>query len=299
MVTKPNPPYFLQEWIETFASASPEERPAAAVRWLDAYTSSMSKVVTAYVRLYLELDMLEVRQLVWAIPAGHSALQPNDGDNVTMRWMRNFFNIATPIMRDHGSTRNQELVRKMWLHPVHAVRTDALHAMLKNTHTKTRLSNDEESLMRSAAWDLADENGMSEESVDAAIRLTLWTMHDGARRIRGQSRHPLLNAVTAVEMALRDAGVRRTPYTDEDHLLMQHPLACAKVFMFVCQHGSLKSSPDESDTAFTCLQRWLPGSRSAITAAQSMGISYYQTLQHLVDDLRAPCARALPMDMQS
>lgn len=297
MTNQGRAPYFLETWQTAFAAASLEERPDMAVRWLSAYVESLRTMPAAFVRFCSEQDMLTVREMVWAIPPGHKVLERTAGDTTSMEWARNYFNMDDPITRNHGSTKNQELVRRVWLHYDPEVRESALSEILARTGNKPGLSNDEMLTFRSAAWDLAVENGMSELAVDAATKVTLWTMNE-ERNIRGQSRHELLNAITGMVITLRNAGARRQPYTEYDGMVMQKPRVCARVLSFLYQYDTFNAMPDNSDAAFECLKTWLPGSQSAIALAQSMGVSYRDTIQLVIDDLSLETRpEALPVDI--
>lgn len=296
--------YQLSTWVAKFAAADVQARPEMAAKWLAHMLDDMGTYGTLIPNvLFRQIQpyMLQVREMVWAIPSGHAVYSlPQSWLETETNWLRQYLDPKHQVMSYLGKPLDQKvgILRDMWLQPDIAQRRNALLEMAK--HERPSNHHVEEPLIRLAAWDVALESGMDDAAVMAATKITLAT-YSAYYNAHTGSRHPLMGAINLI-LARAENGKDTFPQqmatADAKELLTANPMVCATMLHWVddCKQfstkflhgfstsGGTRSEAEVTDLKLDSLATWLPQHESAIRLAQQLGFSYREVLDQVIDD---------------
>jgi hypothetical protein len=280
-------PSSTDRWIATFEAAT--DKAAVATQWMDAFlTSTRRRGVSIETELYegLKTRLRGVRSMVLAIPRGHAVLtgQHQGKDTQLTAWLRSYFDVdQRPGLYRRASQwalDDATIVRDMWLQPQLHDRKDAL---LKLSVSKQKYANlDFLDVILRAAWDVAEADGNSNETISKATALTLCAFNKDARYQFAQtrSRYPLFSAIQSSFETIKDSpSMFATKPTEKTRILSKYPAVCVMVLKDTDAHTL--HIEQYSQDRFDSLSEWLPRFADVVLLSQSMGMSYEATLDQI------------------
>jgi hypothetical protein len=293
--------YSMVPWIRKFNLCGEHEKEEQAARWLEALLDDLRQCrgmsEGMHLKNRLTAHMREVREMLWAVPAGHPLFEqpPYAADNPGGTWLRSYINMGVPLMTSTNASPLHAALRDMWLHPDLETRRQALATLAADTRRLKVLGPLWDSLIRDAAWEIVDESKHCGVAVGEATLLTLWT-YRGSDTANIHTRHTLNNILTAL-LAKSESGYGAIGYETDvawgKSVLAAHPMACVRLLEWTEKEPRFKYhselfelGPDK--TPIDGLVSWLPGSEDAIRMADALGLPYQTILNQVAETLTAP-----------
>jgi hypothetical protein len=280
----------LSDWLDLFDAAANDEKGAVATQWLTSYDGAHPirnevEHFEAYV-FRIKRYLVGMREMVWSLPDRHELFRKIKDKEVfhTGNWLRG-------LLLDQNGGDVIGLVRDMWLQRDLESRKGSL--LFLAGYDNLEMHHNYATLMRLAAWNIAKENGMGDEVVAAATKLTLRSLHmiDSYDHTGG---HAILDAMQ--KLCAEHAPNNRPKYDyitnisidGAKRIIGAHPGASLIFLQYMEQQGRPSASKMlhdgyTQDDKFESLIRWLPQMGDVILALRSVGSAYEETLNALVE----------------
>lgn len=291
----------LRYWVERFDTAADQARVDVAIvglSWLVPNHAEQATIRDFSAAIGNDVELMKrIREMIWRIPSGHGLFEKNpdlsDGIQTPGEWICD--------QLDHSvSISGWDRVRDLWLQRTPAERLSTLLYLGGNPAAVAKVPSFTDPLLQTAAWMVAEEDGLSVSSVVAATNVTLYSYRN-QYNVNGQldGPHQIQNAIN-ITLARSDGAhfAYRTTEQEAQAILAEHPHACVRMLRFIQQNSVVPEAPVKQsrwpkraepaqapDAALSALTSWLPTRAATIGTMQMMGHSYREVLDYLVDEI--------------